>query len=355
MLMKFLLVFRWLLFPFAFLYGVIGWLRNKLYDWKVLKSAGFEVFMVGVGNLSSGGTGKTPHVEYLVNLWKDEYAIATLSRGYKRKTKGFVLAKEGITTSEIGDEPMQIYRKFPEIEVAVGENRVDAVWRLLEEKSDIEVIVLDDVFQHRRIKVDVNILLTDYQHLFTNDWVLPTGNLREFRSGYKRADIIIITKCPNGLTKLQQADIIGGIRPMAYQWVLFSYLRYHQAYSFFDRQVTLEWEKVEEVLAVCGIAKPERMVEYLKTKVGMVHLLPFKDHHDFSMADLELIQKKYKVISSNHKILVTTEKDAVRLEVYRDWLRKAELKVFCLPIEVELEEKDERFLQKILNSKIKTV
>lgn len=345
MLMKFLLVFRWLLFPFAFLYGVIGWFRNKLYDCKILKSTGFDVFMVGVGNLSSGGTGKTPHVEYLINLWKDEYAIATLSRGYKRKTKGFVLAKEGVTALEIGDEPMQIYRKFPEIEVAVGESRVEAVERLLEEKSDIEVIVLDDVFQHRSINVDVNILLTDYHHLFTNDWVLPTGNLREFRGGYKRADIIIITKCPNDLSKMQRAEIIGEIRSLAHQRVLFSYLRYHQAYSFFDRQATLEWEKVEEILVVCGIAKPERMVEYLKTKVDKVHLLPFGDHHDFSKEDLERIQKRYIAISSNRKVLVTTEKDAVRLEVYWDWLKESGLEVFCLPIEVELKEEDREFLR----------
>ncbi|MGB0930158.1 MAG: tetraacyldisaccharide 4'-kinase, partial [Chitinophagales bacterium] len=269
--MKKINVFRWLLFPFGWLYGVVGWCRNKLYDWKVLKATGFDgVRLIGVGNLSSGGTGKTPHVEYLVNRYKENYKVATLSRGYKRKTKGFVLATAQSTALEIGDEPMQMYRKFGKegVSVAVCENRVEGVRKLLELQPDIEVIVLDDVFQHRRIQVDTLYLLTDFSHLFTEDFVLPMGSLREFRKGYERADVIVVTKCSNDLTEVRKEEIVEGIRPLEHQKVIFSFLEYGVPYSFFDaphtvqhppnplqrgNSIVLDWEEDAAVLVVCGI------------------------------------------------------------------------------------------------------
>jgi len=341
-------LFRWLLYPFAVLYGLITYCRNKLYDWNLFKSTGFKQHLIGVGNLSSGGTGKTPHVEYLVNLWKDKYAIATLSRGYKRKTKGFVLANEGVNALDIGDEPMQIYRKFSGIEVAVGEKRVDASKRLLKEKPHIEVIVLDDVFQHRSIKLDVNILLTDFHQLFTNDHVLPMGNLREFRGGYKRADVIVITKCPNDLLKDTQTKIIAAIRPFSHQRVLFSYLRYHQAYSFFDASAKLNWESVEEILLVCGIAKPDKLMTYLSSKVEKVATLFFGDHHDFKLEDLEKMKAQFEGLQSSKKVIITTEKDAVRLDLFKDWLLDSGLEIYCLPIEVYFNEEDSVFLKGLI-------
>ncbi len=341
-------LFRWFLYPFAMIYGIITFCRNKLYDSGILASTGFPQHLIGVGNLSSGGTGKTPHVEYLVNLWKNKYAIATLSRGYKRKTKGFVLADENASALKIGDEPMQIYRKFPDITVVVGEKRVDAVRQLLIKKNNIEVIVLDDVFQHRSIKLDVNILLTDFHQLFTNDYVLPMGNLREFRRGYKRADVIVITKCPNGLLKETQREIIAAIRPLSHQRVLFSYLHYHQAYSFFDAKAKLNWQNVEEVFLVCGIAKPDKLVNYLASKVKKVTSLFFGDHHDFKVEDLEKMRVQFKALQSSKKVIITTEKDAVRLDLHRDWLQNSGLEIYCLPIEVYFEEKDRDFLKGLI-------
>ncbi len=375
--MKKINVFRWLLFPFAWLYGVVGWIRNKLYDWKLLKITAFEgVRLIGVGNLSSGGTGKTPHVEYLVRQLKDTYKAAIVSRGYKRKTKGFVLADAKTTALEIGDEPMQMYRKFAKygVEVAVCENRVEGVRRLLELKPDIEVIVLDDVFQHRRIKVDTLILLTDFRQLFTEDYVLPMGNLREFRGGYKRADVIVVTKYPDDLLEKRKEEIIERIQPLAHQKVLFSYLRYGEPYSFFDNPqniqhpptkpiplappsnrdklfkggiTTLDWGEVDAVLVVCGIAKPERMVEHVRTipirspriNSWAMDSLFFGDHHDFSVKDLELIRVRFEglVAKYGHVVILTTEKDMVRLELWREELEGMGLlgKIFVLGIEVD--------------------
>ncbi|MEZ4888691.1 MAG: tetraacyldisaccharide 4'-kinase [Chitinophagales bacterium] len=346
-------VFRWLLFPITFLYGVIGWLRNKLYDWNILKSTSFEgVRLIGVGNLSSGGTGKTPHVEYLVRQLKDTYNVAVVSRGYKRKTKGFVLADAKSTALEIGDEPMQMYRKFAKdgVEVAVGEKRVKAVRKLLQLKPDIEVIVLDDVFQHRAIAVDTLILLTDFNHLFTEDYVLPMGSLREFQRGYQRADMIVVTKCPKRLNALEKLEIIAAIYPLPHQKLTFSFLKYQQPYAFVDKSVKLNWKrkKVDAVLVVCGIAKPERVVEYVLALPKMnswatdgedkLETLFFDDHHDFSVADLEQIRTKFEALAAKyeHAIILTTEKDAVRLELWQKELEEMELlgRIFVLGVEV---------------------
>lgn len=336
-----LVIVRWLLFPFSLMYGWVGWCRNKLYDWKVLKSTSFEgVQLIGVGNLSSGGTGKTPHVEYLVKQLKEDQKVAVLSRGYKRKTKGFVLATAECTAMDIGDEPMQMYRKFETdgVTVAVCENRVEGVRKLLQLKPGIEVIVLDDVFQHRRIEVNEMILLTDFNHLFTKDYVLPMGNLREFRKGYQRADWIVVTKCPKGLSEQRKAKIIEAIRPFSHQKVSFSFLKYGNLYSFSDNSLLLEWENIECVLVVCGIAKPERMMEYVSSKSENIDNLFFGDHHDFSLVDLEQIHAKFEALKGTleHKFILTTEKDAVRLELWRGELKKMGLleQIFVLGVEV---------------------
>ncbi len=206
--------FRFILFPLSILYGVIIWIRNKLFDKNFLQSASFNFPIICVGNLSVGGTGKTPMAEYLVRLLKEEYKVATMSRGYKRKTKGFAIANENTTALDIGDEPMQLYKKFPDIVVSVAEERLVSIPQLLHDKPDTRIIILDDAFQHRQVKAGLNILLTEYRDMFTRDFILPAGNLRDVKSSYKRADIIIVTKCKSHLTEEEKNEIISEIKPL---------------------------------------------------------------------------------------------------------------------------------------------
>lgn len=205
--------FRYLLFPFSMIYESVIWIRNKLFDKKILRSAKFNFPLICVGNLALGGTGKTPMVEYLVRMLKDRYEVATLSRGYKRKTKGFAIANEHATAVDIGDEPMQIHIKFPDVTVAVAEERVIGIPQLLYEKPRTQLIVLDDAFQHREVEAGMNILLTDYNNLYTRDILLPAGDLRDIKSSSKRADIIIVTKCKASLEENEKDKIVRELKP----------------------------------------------------------------------------------------------------------------------------------------------
>src|SRR5213075_218760 len=252
----FLKTFRILLFPLAIIYWLIIFIRNKFYDLKIFSSAIFGMPLICVGNLSVGGTGKSPMVEFLVGNLKDDFKVATLSRGYKRKTRGYALANERSDALEIGDEPMQFKLKFPAVPVAVGEERIDAISQLLHDKPDIQSIILDDAFQHRAIKAGMNILLTDYNNLFTRDFYLPTGDLRDLRSGYKRADIIIVTKCKDDLEPEEADDIRREIDPLSGQQVLFTTIQYSQPYHI-TRGYQYELNMNAEVLLVTGIANPQ--------------------------------------------------------------------------------------------------
>jgi tetraacyldisaccharide 4'-kinase len=310
--------FRILLFPFAFIYGFIIIVRNFLFDRNVLKSVSFNFPIINVGNLAVGGTGKSPMVEYLLNLLKDNYKVATLSRGYKRKTKGYALANETTTALEIGDEPMQFHTKFPGVAVAVGEERIVAVPQLLHDRPGTEVIILDDAFQHRSIKAGYNILLTDYNNLFTRDLFLPMGDLRDQRRSYKRADIVVVTKCPPNLTAEERNKVEKEIKPLAHQQVFFTTIEYGIPYHIITKQPKPITES-DEVLLVCGIANPRPLEQYIVQQAKTYYEQSYSDHHIFTIDDLREIRRKFDDLQPP-AVIITTEKDAMRLIKFRNEL-----------------------------------
>lgn len=298
---------RYILFPFAVLYGFITSIRNFLFDKGVLKSTSFNIPVIAVGNLSVGGTGKTPQIEYLIRLLSDKYKIATLSRGYKRKSEGFVLADENVNAEIIGDEPFQFYQKFPNVMVAVDANRTNGIQQLLSKNEKPEIILLDDAYQHRKVKAGFYILLTSYDDLYADDFMLPTGNLRESRSGADRANIVIVTKCPKDLSEEKQLEINHKLKLKPSQELYFTFIDYDD-FVFNEKEKTAVLEiKEESKLLLAGIAKPQPFFDYLKNESD--ECLTFPDHHHFSETDLKDIQNKAK-----DKKIITTEKDFVRLK-----------------------------------------
>ncbi len=321
--------FRYLLFPFSLLYGAAVWLRNYLYDKNVLKSVPFNFPLICVGNLSVGGTGKSPMTEYLVRLLQPTYKVATLSRGYKRKTKGFAIADAQTTALEIGDEPMQFYQKFPDLTVAVGEERLVAIPQLLHDRPATQVIILDDAFQHRQVQAGLNIVLTECKNLFTRDLLLPAGDLRDIKASRKRADLFVVTKCPADFTEAQAAAITREINPAEHQQVFFTAMEYEQPYHLFSRQ-PIHFTADTDILLLCGIANPRPLKDYLAAQVHTYDMLRFGDHHIFSIDDLADIKKQFAAMSAVNKMIVTTEKDAVRLQKFEKEL--ADFPIAVLPV-----------------------
>ena len=343
----FLKSFRILLLPFALIYGLIVSVRNWLYNKKIKHSASFGLPVICVGNLSTGGTGKSPMVEYLVLHLKNLYKVATLSRGYKRKTKGYALASEQTTAIDIGDEPMQFHRKFPDVPVAVGEQRVVAIPQLLQDRPDTEVIILDDAFQHRAIRAGFNILLTDYGNLFTRDFYLPTGDLRDSRSSYKRADVIVVTKCKPDLSMEEREEIIKEIEPLPHQQVYFSCISYGSLYHIVKNTYG-HIEEDTEVLLITGIANPKPLKKYLEERVPTYHMMHYSDHHIFSIDDWRDIKKRFENIEESKKILLTTEKDAMRLQKFQQEIDG--MPFYVLPIEHKfLFGEGEKFSQRVID------
>lgn len=324
--------FRLFLFPIAFLYGLIVVLRNLLYDKNIIKSVEFNIPIICVGNLSVGGTGKSPMVDYLAGVLKNKYSLATLSRGYKRRTSGYVLANENSSAIEIGDEPMQFHMKHPDIAVSVGEKRIEAIPQLLYDRPQTKVIILDDAFQHREIHSGYNIVLTDYSNLYTRDFFLPTGDLRDQRSSIKRAEVIVITKCPLDLSEHKKFMILKEINAADNQQVYFTGIRYNTPYHIVTGE-KLELNREMEVLLVCGIANPEPLTEYIHEKTKMYDALFFGDHHIFSVDDLTDIKDRFDFLTEKNKIILTTEKDAVRLIKFKEKL--ADLPFYVMPISLE--------------------
>ncbi|WP_300569688.1 tetraacyldisaccharide 4'-kinase [Flavobacterium sp.] len=326
---------RKILFPFAILYGFITGIRNFLFDKGILKSYSFDLPVIAVGNLSVGGTGKTPQIEYLIRLLSQDYKIATLSRGYKRKSEGFVLADENANAEILGDEPFQFYQKFKNIQVAVDANRVNGITQLLSQTEKPDVILLDDAFQHRKVKAGFYILLTSYDDLFCDDFMLPTGNLRENRNGVKRADVIIVTKCPSTISEGEQNKIrkkIGVEKP-----IFFTYIDYDDAIFSTDKKLGVSDLKNVDKLLLAGIAKPEPFFAYLQAEKNKT--MTFPDHHHFSQQDIETIKDKAK-----DKIIITTEKDFVRLN---GKLPKEQL--FYLPIKSSFVNNENDFNKTIID------
>ena len=332
---------RIILFPFSLVYLSAIAIRNFLYDKKLLQSSSFGLPIICVGNIAAGGTGKSPMVEYLLKTFGSDYQLATLSRGYKRKTRGYALARASTTALEIGDEPMQFHLKFPKVSVAVGEERIVAVPQLLHDRPSTQAIVLDDAFQHRAIRAGMNIVLTDFNNLYTRDWYLPTGDLRDEKRSTKRADIIIVTKCPEDLGSEQAAAIKDEIAPQPGQEVFFSTIRYGELYHIANNSHYRITPDVE-VLLVTGIANPRPLKNLLAERAHSYDQLVYSDHHIFSIDDLKEISKRYNQLSGEHKIILTTEKDAVRLVKFEQELRQ--LPIYVLPVEMQfLFESADRF------------
>lgn len=329
------------LLPMSKVYGMVTSTRNRLFEWKVLKEHEFEVPIISVGNIAVGGTGKTPHTEYLVAALKDRYNIAVLSRGYKRSTSGFVQATPHSTPRDIGDEAYQVYHKFSrKIVVAVCEDRVKGIERILATNPSVNLIILDDAFQHRYVKPTVSILLTEYQHPYYEDDLLPYGRLRESPKGMSRADIIIATKCPDGIKPMDFRIFEKNIGRIPAQSLFYSRYSYDLLRPIFRDSCIrpAELDKLGEddgILALCGIGNPRPFVRYLKSFGPRVKVNVFGDHHDYTRKDLNMIHSRFNEMKGKRKIIVTTEKDAVRL--LNNPYFPAELKphIYFLPVYVD--------------------
>ncbi|MGB1042835.1 MAG: tetraacyldisaccharide 4'-kinase [Tenacibaculum sp.] len=308
-------LFRFLLFPFAVLYDIITSIRNWFFDIGVLKATSFTIPVIAVGNLSVGGTGKTPQIEYLIRLLKQRKRIAVLSRGYKRKTKGFQIINDTHTTDDVGDEPMQFYKKFGnEVIVAVDADRTNGIQQLLNTANPPEIVLLDDAYQHRKVKASAYILLTKYNDLFVDDFILPTGNLRESKRGAKRAAAIVVTKCPSEISEKEQQFILKKIAPKKHQQVFFSTISYDEELEGDVSGLTISDLKNKEVLLVTGIANPVSLLQFLsKENIKFKHL-KYPDHYDFTTKDILKIQTEFTQLPSSNKLILTTEKDYMRLE-----------------------------------------
>lgn len=326
-----------LLVPFSWLYKAGVFFYHKLYDLNILKSYHPSVKTICIGNLSVGGTGKSPMVEYLLRLLsgivplsqQHKLQVAVVSRGYRRKTTGFVLAGAHTTADDIGDEPMQFHKKFPDVIIAADEKRAEGIDMLLKQNSGINVIVLDDAFQHRAVTAGLNILLTEYKNIFTEDWYLPAGSLRDLKFNYKRAGIIVVTKCNTGISDVERKQIINKIKPLPYQKIFFTALDYGKVYNIFNNH-TLELNEVEAIVLVTGIANPQPMLTYLDQYNVAVKHVSFGDHHHFSDSDIGDILGTYQSVDIENKIILTTEKDAMRLI---KWKPLQNMPVFALPVQ----------------------
>ncbi len=306
---------RKLLYPFSVLYSGITKTRNKLYDRGVLESRDFAIPIISIGNLRVGGTGKTPQVEYLVKLLKGTYRVAVLSRGYKRKTKDFVLADPSKSYLDLGDEPYQLYRQHPDIYVAVDANRVHGIERLQSLDTPPELIILDDAMQHRKVKPGFTILLTPYDDLYTDDQHLPSGNLRENAQGAERAQIILVTKCPDTLSEQEEFETAVRLNPRLDQTVFFTKIQYASYIQNEQQTISLEELSNYEFVLLTGIANPKPLVQFLTQRNYRFTHLAFPDHYAFKNEDITRIQSEFLKIKTKNKLILTTEKDYVRIFV----------------------------------------
>jgi tetraacyldisaccharide 4'-kinase len=325
---------RILLLPFSLLYGLGVSVRDFLYRQKLLQSVKFDLPVISVGNLTVGGAGKTPHIEHLIRLLQPYLNVATLSRGYRRKTTGYQNVQYWSKADQVGDEPLMFKRKYPEVFAAVNENRALGIPELLQHAPETQVVLLDDAFQHRGVTPGLNVLLTEFRRPFTRDWLLPSGRLREWRSAYRRADVIIVSKCPQDLHDDDRAKLLAEIKPFPSQQVFFSSYRYLQPYYALNATYKVDLQQDMSVLLVCAIANSDYLRDHLETQVGTVRVREFEDHHYFTEDDLNDIEKAFMDLPGGKKIILTTEKDAMRLELHRERLAQNRLPYFVLPVEV---------------------
>ena len=346
----FIKINRWLQ-PLSWFYGLGVRFRNTLFETGFLKSRSFSIPVISVGNITVGGTGKTPHVEYLIRLLQDHSRVAVLSRGYKRKSHGFQIANESSTARTIGDEPFQMKQKFPKVIVAVDKNRVHGIEALNQKYQDIDVILLDDAFQHRYVKPGINILLVDYHRLIIYDTLLPAGRLREPLTGKNRADMVIITKCPKDLKPMEYRVITKAMDLYPYQQIFFTTLEYGELTPLFKKEaptVNLDKLKDHNVLLLTGIASPRQMKEDLTPVVSKLSMLSFPDHHVFSQKDIEQISSEFAKLPSP-KCIITTEKDAARFIGLEGLSNEIKENIYILPVRITfMLNQEEKFNENII-------
>ena len=344
---------EWLI-PLSWLYGIGVGFRNQLFNIGLLKQHDYDIPIISVGNITVGGAGKTPHVEYLIRLLKDKVKVAVLSRGYKRKTHGYVLANDSSTVTDIGDEPYQMKQKYQDVHIAVDKKRVDGIAHITgdAETNDTDVILLDDAFQHRYVKPGINILLVDYHRLIIYDKLLPAGRLREPQSGKNRADIVIITKCPKDLKPMEFRVLTKAMNLYPYQSLYFTTIEYESLTPLFAKEKsTIEKEALEDkhVMLITGIASPKQIIIDLKPHVKEMTTLAFSDHHQFKSKDIMKINETFNAIKGE-KIIVTTEKDATRLEQIEGLSEEVKQNLYVLPIKVKfMINQEEEFNDKIID------
>ena len=344
---------EWLI-PLSWLYGIGVGFRNQLFNIGLLKQHDYDIPIISVGNITVGGAGKTPHVEYLIRLLKDKVKVAVLSRGYKRKTHGYVLANDSSTVTDIGDEPYQMKQKYQDVHIAVDKKRVDGIAHITgdAETNDTDVILLDDAFQHRYVKPGINILLVDYHRLIIYDKLLPAGRLREPQSGKNRADIVIITKCPKDLKPMEFRVLTKAMNLYPYQSLYFTTIEYESLTPLFAKEKsTIEKEALEDkhVMLITGIASPKQIIIDLKPHVKEMTTLAFSDHHQFKSKDIMKINETFNAIKGE-KIIVTTEKDATRLEQLERLSEEVKQNLYVLPIKVKfMINQEEEFNDKIID------
>lgn len=324
-----------ILFPITLLYGIGAGLIDWFYSIGLLKGVTFNIPIISIGNLSVGGTGKTPHIEWMIRYFRNYMQVGVISRGYGRKTKGYLEVSGDMVARQTGDEPLQFKRKYPDTAVAVCESRTFAIPQMLVDHPDLKLILLDDAFQHRSVNPGINILLTQYSFPFTEDYLLPIGRLREWRKGYQRADIIIVTKCPINLKMESKKIWKQKLKLLPHQQLFFSYYRYGQPYYFFDTTVRLNITERPSLLLVCAIARTDYLLEHLNQISGEVEVMEFEDHHFFNKYEVSRIERFYRNMMAKNKAIITTEKDAMRLEQHADFLRENKLPIFILPAIVE--------------------
>lgn len=343
---------RIFLSPFAILYGLGVFIRNQLYRLGLLKSVEFNIPVISIGNITIGGTGKSPHIEYLINLLKEHIQVATLSRGYGRKTKGYLVVAPNMSAEQAGDEPLQFKRKFPDIPVVVSESRTFGVIQMIQQFSSLQCILLDDAFQHLSVKPGLNLLLTAYDFPFHKDFLLPVGRLREWPAAASRADAIIVTKCPADWNTSKRENMTRQLKVHPDQEVFFSRFRYGHPYSFFNPAHRIHLGKKRDVVVLSAIANTDYLMDYLERFDNTYHSLSFTDHHLFTVDEISQMSQLFDQLKNDQKFVLTTEKDAVRLEPHRQFLYEKKIPVFVLPVQVEFLDQDkdrfDRFVQDFL-------
>lgn len=347
-------IYKWL-YPAAWIYGAGVWLRNKMFDWGYYKERKFDLPVICIGNITVGGTGKTPHTEYLIRLLQKNYQVAVLSRGYKRKSEGFVLTETDTPVSMIGDEPYQMKQKFPNIHMAVDKDRCHGIEQLCRKSisPETEVILLDDAFQHRYVQAGMNILLVDYHRLICDDALLPAGRMREPLSGKDRANIVIITKCPKNTSPMEYRVLIKKMNLFPYQDLYFTTFQYAKLHPLFNGGQDYPLQQIKQdihILLVTGIASPTTLIEELSTVSSHIHPLAFSDHHDFSAKDMETIKEEFEKLPERKRMIITTEKDSTRMATHPHLSESIKPYIYVLPIEVIfLQDQGKSFNSKIMD------